>query len=174
MTSAPQIEAAALPRLDRARFMALFGGVFEHSPWVAEKAWKEAPFDRVEALHTAMMRAVRQAEPERQLALIRAHPDLAGKAAVAGEITAESQSEQAGAGLDRCTAEEFARFQELNRAYKERFGFPYILAVRGHDRAGILADFAQRLDNGPEAEFERALEEIARIARFRLADLIAP
>jgi 2-oxo-4-hydroxy-4-carboxy-5-ureidoimidazoline decarboxylase len=119
-----------------------------------------------------MVDTMRGATRERQLALIRAHPDLAGRAAIAGELTAASSAEQASAGLDRCTPEEFARFQELNDSYKGRFGFPFILAIKGRTRAGILAAFEQRLDNTPAAEFEEALRQIARIARLRLEDLV--
>ncbi len=166
------VSPAALGRMDRAAFVAAFGSVFEHSPWVAELTWAAAPFGSLDELHAAMVRACRGAGRERHLALLRAHPDLAGKAAVAGGLTAASRDEQTGAGLDRCTPQDYARFQDLNAAYKAKFGFPFILAVKGHDRAAILAAFAARLKNDPEAEFDRALDEVARIARFRLAELI--
>jgi 2-oxo-4-hydroxy-4-carboxy-5-ureidoimidazoline decarboxylase len=119
-----------------------------------------------------MVAAIDAAGREAQLALIRAHPDLAGKAALAGELTQESTSEQKGAGLDALTKDEFARFHELNDAYKERFGFPFILAVRGHDKHSILAAFERRLEHSPEDEIAEALAQIARIGAFRLNDLI--
>jgi 2-oxo-4-hydroxy-4-carboxy-5-ureidoimidazoline decarboxylase len=170
----PTISLDELRRLDRARFVELLGAVFEHTPWVAEQAFDAGPFHTIEALHEAMVDAMRRAPRERQLALIRAHPDLAGRAAIAGELSAASSAEQAGAGLDQCTPAEFARFQKLNDRYKEKFRFPFILAVKGRSRAEILAAFEQRLDNPPEAEFDEALNQIARIARFRLEDLIRP
>jgi 2-oxo-4-hydroxy-4-carboxy-5-ureidoimidazoline decarboxylase len=170
----PPISPDELRRLDRARFVELFGAVFEHTPWVAEQAFDAGPFHTIEALHEAMVDAMRRTPRERQLALIRAHPDLAGRAAIAGELGAASSAEQAGAGLDQCTPAEFARFQELNDRYKGKFRFPFILAVKGRSRAEILAAFEQRLDNPPEAEFDEALDQIARIARFRLEDLIRP
>jgi 2-oxo-4-hydroxy-4-carboxy-5-ureidoimidazoline decarboxylase len=169
-----EISNDELPLLERDRFIQLFGGVFEHAPWVADEAFDARPFHTIEALHEAMVEAMRRAPRERQLALIRAHPDLAGRAAIAGELSAASSAEQAGAGLDQCTPAEFARFQKLNDRYKEKFRFPFILAVKGRSRAEILAAFEQRLDNPPEAEFDEALNQIARIARFRLEDLIRP
>jgi 2-oxo-4-hydroxy-4-carboxy-5-ureidoimidazoline decarboxylase len=167
-----RISTAELPRLQRARFVELFGGVFEHAPWVAKRAFDAGPFDSIEALHGAMVEAMRRAPRERQLALIRAHPDLAGRAAIAGKLTAASSAEQASAGLDQCTPAEFERFRELNQTYNDKFGFPFILAVKGRSRAEILAAFEQRLQN--TAEFEEALNQIAEIARLRLGDLIMP
>jgi 2-oxo-4-hydroxy-4-carboxy-5-ureidoimidazoline decarboxylase len=171
MVAAP-ISDDELRRLERERFVELFGDVFEHSPWVAEQAFDAGPFHSLEALHRAMVEALRRAPRARQLALIRAHPDLAGRAAVRGGLTAASSAEQAGAGLDQCTPAEFERFHELNDRYRKRFGFPFILAVKGKSRRQILAAFEERLANSLEAEFEEALTQIARIARFRLDDLI--
>jgi OHCU decarboxylase len=121
-----------------------------------------------------MVDAMRRAPRARQLALIRGHPDLAGRAAIRGELTAASSSEQAGAGLDQCTPAEFRRFRELNERYQAKFHFPFILAVKGKSRHEVLAAFEQRLAHSPEAEFQEALDQIARIARFRLDDLIDP
>jgi len=166
------ISADELQRLERERFVELFGGVFEHAPWVAERAFAAGPFHGIEALHGTMVEAMRRAPREQQLALIRAHPDLAGRAAIAGALSAASSAEQARAGLDQCTPAEFERFRELNDKYKKKFRFPFILAVKGRTRAEILAAFEQRLDHAREAEFEAALNQIARIARFRLEDLI--
>lgn len=159
--------------LSKSAFVQTLGAIFEHSPWVAEGAYGAKPFADIEALRTAMVEVVDGASLEQQLALIRAHPDLAGKAALAGELTAESTSEQKGAGLDRLTAEEFAKFHRLNDSYKARFNFPFILAVRGHDKHSILAAFETRLLNDAESERAEALRQIARIAGFRLADLLS-
>jgi 2-oxo-4-hydroxy-4-carboxy-5-ureidoimidazoline decarboxylase len=167
-----KLSRQALGFMGRADFVAILGDVFEHSPWVADEAWAPAPYAGVDGLHEAMVGAVRRAGPDRQLTLIRAHPDLAGKAAVAGDLTEDSRREQAGAGLDQCTAEEFARFQTLNDRYKDKFGFPFIIAVKGAGRAEILDSFAERLQNDRNTEFNRALDEIARIARFRLDALL--
>ena len=163
---------SSLPELGRGAFVAAFGSVFEHSAWVAEGAWAAAPFHGLEGLHEAMVAVLRAAPRARRLALIHAHPDLAGKAAIAGQVTRESRGEQAGAGLDRLTPDEYARFRNLNRAYRERFAFPFILAVKGLDKTQILKSFAERLDNPADAELDRCLIEIAKIARFRLADLV--
>lgn len=161
-------------RLDRDGFLARFGVIYEHSPWIAAAVWdKGAAADEAESLAAAMASEVEAAGEEAQLALLRAHPDLAGKLAVRGELTAESTSEQAGAGLDRCSPEEFAEFQQLNDAYKARFGFPFILAVKGYDRAGILAAFRRRVANTREAEFREALDQVHRIALLRLLALAA-
>lgn len=163
------IGLAELNAATRDAFVAHLGGVFEHSPWVAERAWERRPFASRDALHAAMVAVVEEAGPERQLALLRAHPELAGRAAVRGEMTEHSTHEQGGSGLLECSPEEFARLQELNRAYGERFGFPFIIAVRGLDRAAIIAAFERRLGNGREAEVAEALRQIARITGFRLA-----
>ncbi|MCP1325482.1 2-oxo-4-hydroxy-4-carboxy-5-ureidoimidazoline decarboxylase [Halomonas sp. 707D4] len=152
-------------------FLDHYGDVFEHSPWVARHAWEsglDATHDDPSVLADKMGQALREAAPEEQLAVIRAHPDLAGKAALAGELTASSRSEQAGAGLDQCTPDEYARFEALNDAYREKFGFPFVIAVKGLDRHAILDAFATRLDNAPAIERVTAIEQIVRIARFRL------
>lgn len=162
-----------LNTLDRATFTRFLGGVFEHSPWVAGQAWQRRPFARVEDLHAAMLDAIRDTGRERQLALIRAHPELAGKAMLRRELTPDSDAEQSGAGLDQCSAAELERLHALNAAYVSRFGFPFILAVKGLDRAAIIARFAQRLCNERDEEFAEALAQIARITRLRLDALLA-
>lgn len=162
-----------LEGLDHARFMAAFGEVFEHSAWIAEAAWKKAPFASMAALHQAMVAALDAAGPEAAIALVRAHPDLAGKAALAGALTADSANEQAASGLSSLTPEELARFQSLNTAYREKFGFPFVMAVRKSDKAAILAGFAERLRNDPATELDRALREIKTIAWFRLEAIAA-
>jgi OHCU decarboxylase len=161
-------------RLDRAQFLQLQGRVYEHSPWIAEKLWDsglKAEHDRIEDLHRDLAAIVDAAPREKQLALLNAHPDLAGRLAMRGELTAESSSEQAGAGLDKCSPEEFRRFTELNDAYKGKFGFPFILAVKGKSRAEILQNFEHRIHNTPELEFRTALNEVHKIALLRLRDL---
>jgi len=160
--------------LDRAGFLVRYGGVYEHSPWIAAAVWDAGQAaDEAGALAGAMASVVDAADEPAQLALLRAHPDLAGKLAVRGELTPESSSEQAGAGLDRCSPEEFEEFQRLNAAYKARFGFPFILAVRGHDRASILTAFRRRVANSRDDEFREALDQVHRIARLRLEALAA-
>lgn len=153
-------------------FVAALSGIFEHSPWVAEAAALQRPFANIDTLHHTMSKAVETAGEAKQLALINAHPELAGKAAVRGELTAESTREQSGAGLNQCTQEEFDRLQALNRAYREKFGFPFILAVRGYDRHGIIANFEARVNNSRADEMRASLDQIYRIARFRLDELI--
>ncbi len=151
-------------------FIARFGAIYEHSPWVAEEAAELLDGDSdVEHIAVVMADCVDNAARERQLELIRAHPDLAGKAQVAGELTADSTSEQASAGLDRCSAAEYESFQSLNAAYRNKFGFPFVMAVRDRSREEILAAFEERLGNDPDTEFETALAEIHKIARLRLA-----
>ncbi len=159
-------------RLGREEFVSRFGPVFEGSPWVAEQAWEARPFGNLCGLHVAMVEAVSEAPNERQMALIRAHPDLAGKAAVAGELTPESTREQASAGLDRLTPEEYEAFTRLNTGYREKFGFPMIVCVREHTKESILAQAEARMEHSREEEIEVALGEIAKIARLRLQDLV--
>lgn len=155
--------------MDRHDFIARYAGIYEHSPWVAERvAPLIAPDDDVEKLAAMMADCVDNAATERQLELIRAHPDLAGKAQLAGELTQDSTFEQASAGLDQCSPDEFERFHSLNTAYWEKFGFPFVMAVRGRQRADILDAFAARLENDYDLEFETALIEIHKIARLRL------
>ena len=155
--------------MDTHDFIAHYAAVYEHSPWVAEQV---APFvgDNDDATQIAALMAdcVDNAATQRQLELIRAHPDLAGKAQLAGELSADSTAEQAGAGLDQCSPDEFERFQSLNSAYRDKFGFPFVMAVRGSTRHEIIAAFAERLENDYDLEFETALAEIHKIARLRL------
>jgi len=162
-------------QLSADEFVATFGGIYEHSPWVAVRTWQSglaANADSLDGLAACLAATVAAAEKDEQLTLIRAHPDLAGKAAVQGSLTAESTGEQSSAGLDQCTADEFARFQALNEAYKSRFEFPFIMAVRGSDRFAILAAFEKRLHHSPDVEFSTALTEIDKIAWLRLRALI--
>lgn len=150
-------------------FVARFGGVYEHSLWVAEVVYGRPGIDTLEGLQAAMRAVVDAADNGRKLALLRAHPELACRQA--DSLTVESASEQRGAGLDRCTPGEFAEFQRLNAAYREKFGFPFIIAVKGLDRQAILAAFRARLENDRDTELRTALEQVHRIARFRLEAL---
>jgi len=150
-------------------FVSRFGGIFEHSPWVARAAYAGRPFASVAALHATMVSVVTNSGTERQLTLLRAHPELARP----GPLTEASLSEQGGMGLDRLAADEAAAFDRLNAAYRARFGFPFIIAVRGQrDRTAILAALTARVQNAPEREMATSLAEVAKIARFRLDDLI--
>jgi OHCU decarboxylase len=156
-------------------FVATFGGIFEHSPWIAEQAWEGElgpAQDSAIGLHSALARVFRRASHEQRLGVLTAHPDLAGKLAAAKRLTAESTAEQASAGLDALTDAERARFTELNDAYTAKHGFPFIIAVRDHDKAGILAAFERRLDNPTETEFDEACAQVERIARLRLDALL--
>ena len=156
-------------RLELEEFVRRYGGVYEHSAWVAEQGFAAA-CDLVGTIALANVLAgiVDATSNEQKLAWIRAHPDLAGRAAIAGELTGASTEEQAGAGIDQCSAEEFQLFQSLNNSYKEKFGFPFVMAVRNSNRQEILEGFTVRLDNDAEKEFARAISEIHKIARLRL------
>jgi OHCU decarboxylase len=159
------VELNNVPHLE---FIKLLKDIFEHSPWVATSVVMERPFQNLEALHEAMVQKVREAPLERQLELIRAHPDLGAKL----KMSDSSVSEQSGAGLDRLTPELFERFSSLNAVYREKFKFPFIIAVRDYTIEGILKHFERRIDLEPTQEREEALKQIARIAWFRLNDLI--
>ncbi|QIM49899.1 2-oxo-4-hydroxy-4-carboxy-5-ureidoimidazoline decarboxylase [Pusillimonas sp. DMV24BSW_D] len=167
-----KVSLSELNQLPEADFVKLLGGIFEHSPWVAEGAVSARPYKSVAELHAAMVKQIEGAGEQAQLKLIRAHPELAGKAAVRGELTEESTSEQAGAGLDQCSPQEYARLTELNEAYNKKFGFPFILAVKGYDRAGIIQQFERRLQLSVEDEKRESLQQIYKIGGFRLNDLV--
>ena len=175
---AATVTLAQLNAADEAGFVALLDGIYEHSPWIAAAAHRARPaagFASLPALKHALATAVREADREAQLGLIRAHPELAGKAMVAKSLTAESTDEQTRSGLTHCTPEEFARLQQLNADYNARFGWPFILAVRGPrgeglTRGEIIATFARRLAGHPDFEFAECLRNIHRIAEIRLAD----
>jgi OHCU decarboxylase len=159
-------------KLEYTEFVNRFAAIYEHSAWVAEEAGSvTTDIDDIDKLADLMADCVDNASTSRQLELIRAHPDLAGKAQVAGELTEESTSEQASAGLDQCTVEEYERFQTLNTAYHEKFGFPFVMAVKDSSRDEILSAFSERLENDPATEFETALAEIHKIARLRLRSM---
>ena len=160
--------------MDTPEFIARFGDVAEHAPWVAEQAAARSPFASLETMMAAFQAAIREAGKPEQLRLLRAHPDLAGRAAVAGGLTEGSRKEQASAGLDRLSAGEFARFAELNSSYRTRFGIPFILAVKGATRQQILESFAERLGNDRDTEVANALDQVCRIVGFRIAERVAP
>ena len=167
------LSLATVNTLSEAEFVRLFGAVLEHSPSYAQAVAAGRPYSSAEAVAGAFMQAALRGGPDAQMALIRAHPDLAGKAAMSGEVTAESASEQASAGLDRMTPGEYGEFHRLNAAYHARFNMPYIVCVREQTKASILRGAAERLEHTPEQERQRSLYEIGRIARLRVLDLIA-
>lgn len=154
--------------LDRREFVDALGGVFEDSPWVASRAWKLRPFASVRELHAAMRDQVERATPDEQLALLRAHPDLGARA----KMSEASLGEQAGAGLDRLTPGEYAKLQRMNAAYREKFGFPFLFAVKGSAKHDILKALERRLDSAAEDEFRVAFEQVYRIAQYRLEEAI--
>jgi OHCU decarboxylase len=158
--------------LDHDGFVARFGTLFEGSPWIAERAWHDRPFDGPADLFEALRAAMYDAPAERKLDLIRAHPDLAGKAAVEGSLTPESAQEQSSAGLDRLSPQEYELFNRLNDSYREKFGFPLVVCVREHTKESILAEAEARLEHSRSEEIEISLGEISRIAHLRLQDLV--
>lgn len=157
-----------LSSLSQDQFAQELGEIFEHSPWIPQRAWQARPFADVDALHKAMVQVVLEADQAEQLALIVAHPELAGKEAAEGTLTDASTSEQRGAGLDQCSPDELQRLRRLNAEYRERFGFPFVIAVKGRSRYEIMDAIENRLQNDREAEFATCLDQIGQIARFRL------
>jgi 2-oxo-4-hydroxy-4-carboxy-5-ureidoimidazoline decarboxylase len=155
-------------RMDRPQFIQALGEIFEHTPTIADRVWHQRPFMSIEELHQKMVAVVLGFDLERKLALVRAHPDLGSKV----KMAVASVREQAGAGLDRLSADEYARFQQLNQSYIEKFDFPFIIAVKNHTKSSILEAFDRRLQNSAEVELAAAIEEISQIARFRLLAII--
>jgi OHCU decarboxylase len=168
-----QYSVAGLNTLSQADFVRVIGPVFEHSPWIAELVWSRRPFENASALHRALCETVRASDESQKLALIRAHPDLAGRAARAGTLTSASTREQASSGLDQLSPEEVALFDKCNREYRERFGFPFVICARQNKKEAMLAAFERRLKNSLQQEIEAALAEIFKIAELRLHDLVA-
>lgn len=169
----PRLTPAEASALDRESFVERLGAVFERSPWVAERAWERRPFRSIEALHAAMVAAVRAASLLEQLALVRAHPELAGREAAEGGLTESSSGEQGRLGFTRLSHEELETMARLNRAYREKFGFPCIVALRLHaERAGVMREMERRLTNDAGAELANALGQIGHIARGRLEQLL--
>ncbi len=166
------VDMAPINAMDRAAFVVKFGGIFEKSPWVAEKAWEKRPFASLDDMHAAMVAVAKNAPAAQQLALLRSHPDLAGKEAQAGAMTASSVAEQASAGLNALSPPEFAELSNLNAAYKAKFGFPFIIAVRMHTKEGIFFEFKRRLNNDTQTEFANDLQNVYIITRLRLNKLL--
>ena len=161
--------------MERDAFVARFGGVFEHSPWIAERAFAlelGPAHDSAIGLHNALARMFRSASPDERMGVLRAHPDLAGKLAQARRLTAESSSEQASVGLNALTDEERSRFEALNTAYVSKHGFPFIIAVRDNTKASIMDAFHHRLANDTDTEFTTACAQVERIAALRLQDML--
>jgi len=165
-------DMGAINNMDRAAFVQKFGGIFEKSPWVAEQAWDKRPFTSLPQLHAAMVEVVKYAPVPSQLALLQSHPDLAGKEAQAGAMTASSVAEQASAGLNALSKAEMTQISELNAAYKQKFGFPFIIAVRMHTKEGIFFEFQRRLKNDTQTEFANDLQNVYAITRLRLDKLL--
>jgi 2-oxo-4-hydroxy-4-carboxy-5-ureidoimidazoline decarboxylase len=163
---------APINAMDRTAFVQKFGGIFENSPWVAEKAWEKRPFDSLDEMHAAMVTVAKYAPAAMQLALLQSHPDLAGKEAAAGTMTASSVAEQASAGLNALSHAEMVQMSELNAAYRKKFGFPFIIAVRMHTKEGILFEFNRRLANDTQTEFANDLQNVYIITRLRLNKLL--
>lgn len=160
---------ADLNSLELAQFVSAIGWVFEHSPWVAERAWDERPFESIDGLHRAMVDQVERSQPEEQLTLLRAHPDLGTRA----RVSEASSSEQAGAGLDQLTPAEFERLRGLNEYYRDKFGFPFLFAVKRSTKHDILGALERRVGSSREEEYRVALDQVYRIARFRLEDTLS-
>ena len=161
-----------LNRADREAFTDAVGFAFEDSPWIAEAAWKLRPFESVDDLHARMVAIVELAPKEKQIALICAHPDLAGRVAREGRLTPASRDEQGSAGLDSLSPKEIAQFEVLNGAYRARFGFPFVICARENNKDSILAELETRARNAPEGEIAKAVQEITKIARLRLHDAV--
>jgi 2-oxo-4-hydroxy-4-carboxy-5-ureidoimidazoline decarboxylase len=170
---ADKFTLAALNKLDQAGFVQVIGPVFEHSSWIAEVTWPQKPFASFENLHGALCETVRNSGEAQQLALIRAHPDLVGRAALAGKLTSASTNEQASAGLNQLSPAEIQLFQTQNAAYKAKFDFPFVICARLNKKEAILQGFASRLQNSRESEIATALAEIFKIAELRLRDLLS-
>lgn len=172
-SSTTSIDLSTVNRMDRAAFVNAFGDVFEHSPWVADRAWSASPFASISQLHQAMIEVVEEASRDEQFALLRAHPELAGREAESGTLTRASTSEQSTAGLSDLSADEAKRIKSLNAAYREKFGFPFIIAVRYHDKTSIFGELEGRLNNDGDTELANNLTEIYKITALRLDDLVS-
>ena len=163
---------ALVNSLSREDFVCVIGPVFEDSPWIADATWSKRPFKSIDVLHKALCKTVQTSKEDKQVDLIRAHPDLVGRAALAGTLTAASTSEQASAGLDKLSAEEISQFQKYNQSYREKFGFPFVICARLNKKEAILKGFAVRLEHTRKEEIKTALAEIEKIAYLRLQDII--
>ena len=166
------VDMASINAMDRTAFVLKFGAIFEKSPWVAEKAWEKRPFANLDELHGAMVAVAKDAPASQQLALLQSHPDLAGKEAHAGTMTASSVAEQASAGLNSLSPTEFTELTSLNASYRAKFGFPFIIAVRMYTKEGIFFEFKRRLQNDTQTEFANDLQNVYIITRLRLNKLL--
>jgi 2-oxo-4-hydroxy-4-carboxy-5-ureidoimidazoline decarboxylase len=166
------VDMAPINAMDKAAFVQKFGGIFEKSPWVAESAWEKRPFASVDEMHAAMVSVAKYAPAPKQLALLQSHPDLAGKEAQAGAMTASSVAEQASAGLNALSKAEMTDMTDLNTAYKAKFGFPFIIAVRMYSKEGIFFEFARRLQNETTSEYATDLQNVYAITRLRLDKML--
>jgi 2-oxo-4-hydroxy-4-carboxy-5-ureidoimidazoline decarboxylase len=167
-----KISLASLNQFDREQFIESLGGIFEHSPWVADLVYDCLPFDSTAELHLCMVETVEKSPEFQRMALICNHPELAGKEADAGTLTAHSKQEQSQAGLDQCSADELAQLQSLNQAYREKFEFPFVIAVTGLNKSQIIEAVEARLRNSAQIEFEISIAEIGKIGKIRLDALI--
>jgi len=167
-----KISLASLNQFDREEFVESLGGIFEHSPWVADLVYENRPFDSKARLHQTMLETVQQSPELQRMALICNHPELAGKEAAEGTLTSDSRQEQSRAGLDQCTAEELSQLQSLNKAYSDKFDFPFVIAVTGLDKKAIIAAIESRLKNSLNVEFDTSISEIGKIGMIRLNALI--
>ena len=174
MAASADPDMGAINGMDRPAFVQKFGGIFEKSPWVAEQAWDRRPFASLDDMHAAMVNVVKSAPLPSQLALLQSHPDLAGKEAQAGAMTASSVSEQASAGLNALSKAEVAQISDYNAAYKKKFGFPFIIAVRMHTKEGIFFDFSRRLQNDTQTEYANDLQNVYAITLLRLNTMLVP
>ena len=170
--AARPVDMAPINTMDLAAFVVKFGGIFEKSPWVAEKAWAKRPFASIDDLHAAMVSVAKNAPAAQQLALLQSHPDLAGREAQAGTMTAASVAEQASAGLNALSPADMTELSSLNAAYKAKFGFPFIIAVRMHTKEGIFSEFKRRLQNDTQTEFANDLQNVYIITRLRLNKML--
>lgn len=167
-----KILLADLNQYSKDQFIESLGGIFEHSPWVPDLVYEDRPFDSISQLNQTMLEAVQQSPEFQRMALICNHPELAGKEAAEGTLTSDSRQEQSSAGLDQCTAEELTQLQSLNRAYMEKFEFPFVIAVTGLNKTLIIEALGKRLQNSIDREFETSINEIGKIAGIRLNTLI--
>ena len=167
-----KISLTSLNQSDRNQFVESLGGIFERSPWVADLVYESRPFDSRDQLHQIMFETVQQSPEFQRMALICNHPELAGKEAAEGTLTNDSRAEQSRAGLDQCSAEELAQLQSLNLAYRQKFDFPFVIAVTGLDKTQIIAAIESRLNNSVSVEFDTSIAEIGKIGMIRLNALI--
>ncbi len=167
----PSLAGRSVDANDETRLVQVYGHLFEYSPWVVHRAWAKRPFKDAAALHEAFLQVLAEAAPDERLALARAHPELADRVSIARGLTEDSAREQASAGLDRLSASDYTLFHSLNRAYRERHGFPFIICVKLHDKDSILSAMGERLDRSSDTELDEAMTQVGLISRLRMADI---